>query len=87
MSKTPAMEVDTPHLDPITALADDYRTLPGVADEMLDGHGNIRPVWQNFVNAINKMGQDELHERFARADRYLRDAGVFYRLWVSRQQQ
>lgn len=83
MSKTPAMEAEVHHLDPIAALADDYRTLPGVADEMLDGHGNIRPVWQNFVNAINAMGAEELHERFARADRYLRDAGVFYRAYGS----
>ncbi len=56
-----------------------YRALPGVADEMLDADGNIRPVWQKFVAALSKMSEHELHERFARADRYLRDAGVFYR--------
>ncbi|OLP44041.1 circularly permuted type 2 ATP-grasp protein [Rhizobium oryziradicis] len=89
MSKTPVMEVNERHQDAsatsatVEALADDYRTLPGVADEMLDKHGNIRPVWQNFVNAIQAMGPEEMHERFARADRYLRDAGVFYRAYGS----
>lgn len=56
-----------------------YESLPGIADEMLDIHGRIRPVWQTFVNALSHMSERELHERFARTDRYLRDAGVFYR--------
>lgn len=58
-----------------------YRALPGAADEMLDGEGKIRPVWQSFVAAIDRMSEHDLHERFARADRYLRDAGVFYRAY------
>ncbi len=58
-----------------------YRALPGAADEMLDNNGAIRPVWQPFVNAIDQLSEHELHERFARADRYLRDAGVFYRAY------
>lgn len=56
-----------------------YESLPGIADEMLDINGRIRPVWQTFVNALSHMSERELHERFARTDRYLRDAGVFYR--------
>ena len=56
-----------------------YSAMPGVADEMLDIDGRIRPVWQPFVNALARMDERELHERFARTDRYLRDAGVFYR--------
>ena len=56
-----------------------YRALSGIADEMLDINGRIRPVWQPFVNALERMDERELHERFARTDRYLRDAGVFYR--------
>ncbi|MBV2187014.1 MAG: circularly permuted type 2 ATP-grasp protein [Rhizobium sp.] len=59
----------------------DYRALPGAADEMLDAEGNIRPVWQSFVSALDRLSDHELHERFARADRYLRDAGVFYRAY------
>ncbi|HEV7437783.1 MAG TPA: hypothetical protein VGO22_23400, partial [Pseudorhizobium sp.] len=55
-----------------------YSTLPGVADEMVDGSGNIRPVWHQATAALAAMSDHQLHERFARADRYLRDAGVFY---------
>ena len=54
-----------------------YRVLPGAADEMIDAEGKIRPVWQSFVAALDRMSEHDLHERFARADRYLRDAGVF----------
>ena len=60
-----------------------YRALPGIADEMLDSTGNIRPVWRQLVSAIDRMPGNELHERFAKADRYLRDAGVFYRAYGS----
>jgi uncharacterized circularly permuted ATP-grasp superfamily protein/uncharacterized alpha-E superfamily protein len=56
-----------------------YSALPGIADEMLDTNGNIRPVWQHMVSALSRMPERELHDRFARTDRYLRDAGVFYR--------
>ena len=58
-----------------------YSALPGVADEMVDNTGAVRPVWQNLLGAISRMSEKELHERFARADRYLRDAGVFYRAY------
>ncbi|MBP2237392.1 putative circularly permuted ATP-grasp superfamily protein/putative alpha-E superfamily protein [Sinorhizobium kostiense] len=58
-----------------------YRVLPGVADEMLDPHGNVRPVWQRLLATLGRMDETELVNRFARADRYLRDAGVFYRAY------
>nr|WP_257312125.1 circularly permuted type 2 ATP-grasp protein [Shinella pollutisoli] len=56
-----------------------YAPLPGVADEMIDADGAVRPVWRHFLAALGRMDQTELAGRFARADRYLRDAGVFYR--------
>lgn len=46
---------------------------------MLDTNGKVRPVWKNLLGALSRMSERELHERFARTDRYLRDAGVFYR--------
>nr|WP_244938017.1 circularly permuted type 2 ATP-grasp protein [Sinorhizobium sojae] len=58
-----------------------YRALPGVADEMLDPNGNVRPVWQRLLSTLGRMDETELANRFARADRYLRDAGVFYRAY------
>ena len=36
-----------------------------------------------LLSAIETMSDEELHERFSRADRYLRDAGVFYRAYGS----
>lgn len=56
-----------------------YQSITGCADEMLDRDGNIRPVWRRFVDHFSKMKAEEISERFARTDRYLRDAGVFYR--------
>lgn len=58
-----------------------YSALPGVADEMVGNNGAVRPVWQKFLAALSELPAKELAERFARADRYLRDAGVFYRAY------
>ena len=58
-----------------------YRALPGIADEMLDAHGNVRPVWQRLLSTLGRLDETDLANRFARADRYLRDAGVFYRVY------
>ncbi|CDM59231.1 circularly permuted type 2 ATP-grasp protein [Rhizobium favelukesii] len=60
-----------------------YAPLPGVADEMVDTNGAIRPVWQRFFAHLSSMPDKDLTERFTRADRYLRDAGVFYRAYGS----
>lgn len=83
MAKTPASERKN---DARTAAADagavlDYRALPGIADEMVDTAGNVRAVWQPLLSALARMTAHERGERFARADRYLRDAGVFYRAY------
>jgi uncharacterized circularly permuted ATP-grasp superfamily protein/uncharacterized alpha-E superfamily protein len=63
------------------SLAADYRPLPGVPDEMVDASGEPRPVWKPFIAALDALGADELTRRFARADQYLRDAGVYYRVY------
>ncbi|WP_183805446.1 circularly permuted type 2 ATP-grasp protein [Mycoplana azooxidifex] len=58
-----------------------YAPLPGIADEMVSPDGSIRPAWQKLLSALGRMDETELANRFARADRYLRDAGVFYRAY------
>ena len=68
---------DTPPAGP--SIVADYRLQPGVPDEMIDGHGNVRPGWAQLMSAFDKLGPTELAARFERADQYLRDAGVFYR--------
>src|SRR5580698_1051251 len=58
-----------------------YRPLPGVFDEMMDNDGRVRPHWQPFLSMLAALGGDEINRRFAAADRYLRDSGVFYRVY------
>ncbi len=66
---------------PTRLLLDSYRPLPGVPDEMVDANGNARPIWAGFIAALEELGPQELSKRFARADQYLRDAGVYYRVY------
>lgn len=58
-----------------------YRTLPGVHDEMVDAQGQPRRHWVSFLAGLASHGPDELRRRFSSADRYLRDSGVFYRVY------
>ena len=48
---------------------------------MVDAAGEPRPVWKQFIAALEALGPEELQQRFARADQYLRDAGVYYRVY------
>jgi uncharacterized circularly permuted ATP-grasp superfamily protein/uncharacterized alpha-E superfamily protein len=57
-----------------------YRPLAGVFDELMDPAGRVRPHWQSFVAMLADLGVEEINKRFATADRYLRDSGVFYRV-------
>src|ERR1700728_4744758 len=58
-----------------------YRLLPGVYDEMMDSDCHVRSHWQPFLSMLAALGSDEINRRFAAADRYLRDSGVFYRVY------
>lgn len=60
-----------------------YRLTPGVADELFDAGGQMRPVWRRFVERFSQLSQAEVSARFERADQYLRDAGVFFRQYSS----
>ncbi len=62
-------------------LVSGYRPLPGVFDEMMDGDGRLRAHWQPLLSMLSGLGGDEIGRRFAAADRYLRDSGVFYRVY------
>ncbi len=66
---------------PSRPLLDGYRPLPGVPDEMVGADGRPRPVWADFIAALEALGPEELTRRFGRADQYLRDAGVYYRVY------
>src|SRR5580698_5328835 len=58
-----------------------YRLLPGIFDEMIDDDGRVRAHWRPFLSMLAALGSDEINRRFAAADRYLRDSGVFYRVY------
>lgn len=57
----------------------DYGPLPGLRDEIVGQDGKIESVWQPLAEALSLRPASEIHERFARAERYLRDAGIFHR--------
>jgi len=65
--------------DPMWLVAG-YSPLPGIFDEMMDADGRVRAHWRPFLARLGALGPDEMQRRFAAADRYLRDSGVFY--WV-----
>ncbi|WP_240471606.1 circularly permuted type 2 ATP-grasp protein [Neomegalonema perideroedes] len=66
-------------LDRLDALLREYKPLPGVPDELLDRRGEIRPLWRPFMRRIADMTPEDLEERKARADQYLRDTGMYQR--------
>jgi uncharacterized circularly permuted ATP-grasp superfamily protein/uncharacterized alpha-E superfamily protein len=73
-----AVEIPNASVDSFVA---GYRPLPGVFDEMMDAEGRVRPHWQPVLAMLAALGGDELNRRFTAADRYLRDSGVFYRVY------
>ena len=64
---------------PTGRLLSGYSRLDDVPDELIGADGRIRPVWNELIQAIAAMPEEELTARMARGDQYLRDAGVFYR--------
>lgn len=63
---------------PVPGLAD-YRPPAGLSDEMLDAHGQPRPLWAPLLRHLGRLSPEELTRALTRADQYLRDSGVFYR--------
>jgi uncharacterized circularly permuted ATP-grasp superfamily protein/uncharacterized alpha-E superfamily protein len=56
-----------------------YRPLPGVPDELVDANGAMRPAWAGLIDHLEACQPEALAQHFARAQQYLRDAGVFFR--------
>src|SRR5580693_6261415 len=73
-----ALDAPSASLEPLIS---GYRPLPGIFDEMMDGDSRVRAHWQPFLAMLAALGSDEINRRFAAADRYLRDSGVFYRVY------
>ncbi len=62
-----------------TGLLADYRPLPGVADELMQADGSLRPVWLPLVDLLSRSTPAQIGHRFLRGDQYLHDAGVYFR--------
>jgi len=58
-----------------------YRPLPGVYDEMMSHDGEVREHWHDLLAGLAVLGHEELSRRFAATNRYLRDSGIFYRVY------
>ncbi|WP_373353013.1 circularly permuted type 2 ATP-grasp protein [Pseudoroseicyclus sp. CXY001] len=56
-----------------------YTPLAGVPDELIGEDGAPRPAWGELISALSAMAPAEIAGRHAAAERYLSDAGVFYR--------
>ncbi len=69
------------------SLLADYTVQPGVADELFEPDGAIRPVWVPFMNQLARLSPEDIAAHFTRGDQYLRDAGVFYRQYSADPQQ
>ncbi len=65
----------------LAALLSGYRPLPGIVDEMMGSDGQVRAHWKPLLSMLAGLGPEEISRRFASADRYLRDSGVFYRVY------
>ncbi len=61
----------------ILAMLARYQPVPGVYDEMLDAQGEPREHWKPILATLADLGPRELERRFAGADRYMRESGVF----------
>lgn len=72
----------TPDPAPVPpAILAGYAPQPGVADELFDAQGRMRPVWAGFIAQLAALPPEEVSRRFAKGEQYLRDAGVYFRLY------
>jgi len=58
----------------------DYAPLPGIPDEFVGPDGVTRPHWERLLRALADLGPDEIDQRFAAADRRIRNRGMSYRV-------
>jgi len=58
-----------------------YRPEAGANDEMIGPDGAVKPLWLPLIARLDALGRSGLETQFARADGYLRDAGVYYRAY------
>ena len=57
-----------------------YTPLPGIPDEFVDADGHSRPHWRRMLAAFAAFDPSEMRQRFASADRRIRNRGLSYRV-------
>ena len=75
MSDAFSASVPPPHAH----ILSDYTVPSGTADELFAPNGQMRDVWAPLIARLQELSPDQIEERIARGDQYLRDAGVFFR--------
>ncbi|SDH23022.1 circularly permuted type 2 ATP-grasp protein [Roseospirillum parvum] len=58
-----------------------YTPRPGVFDEMLTPHGEVRPHWRDLIERLGRLGPEEIDRRAERGRRLIRDNGVTYNVY------
>jgi uncharacterized circularly permuted ATP-grasp superfamily protein/uncharacterized alpha-E superfamily protein len=69
-----------PGPDGVAAWTADYRPLPDIPDEFIAADGERRAHWSRLLDALAALPPEEVEQRFAAADRRIRDMGVSYRV-------
>lgn len=64
-----------------TRLLRDYKTTPGVYDEVLDASGAIRAPYRPLINELEKLGVEELQRRWETGRRFIHEQGVTYNVY------
>ena len=57
-----------------------YAPLPGIPDEFVDAEGRHRPHWRRMLSAFAAFDPSDMRQRFAAADRRIRNRGLSYRV-------
>lgn len=57
-----------------------YTPLSGTPDEFLDADGRSRPHWRHMLLTLAALDPSEMQQRFASADRRIRNRGLSYRV-------
>lgn len=78
---TPNQQLDTPEKSAWLIDASGYKSGIKVLDEMIDRAGSVRPHWKYFIQALQKLGQDEIATRQNEILKLLRENGVTYNVY------
>ena len=67
-------------IEALEAWTRNYAPLSGTPDEFLDADGHSRPHWRHMLLALAAFDPNEMQQRFAAADRRIRNRGLSYRV-------